>query len=118
MAEWFLPVLSHFQNKNPWSASQGRLRYRVLPVFPEEGEPTLSAEVWEGPWSYEFSVPEAAKTFPLSEAGLAALPVWLEEWRTAVESRPKRTMEENVRRRAASAQAQKEAEEKELFMKK
>ncbi len=118
MAEWFLPVLSHFQNKNPWTASAGRLRYRVLPVFPEEGEPSLAAEVWEGPWSYEYSVPEAARSFPLSEAGLAALPGWLEEWRTAIESRPERTMAENVQRRAASAKAQEEAKEKELHMKK
>ncbi len=115
MAEFFLPVLSHFQNGNPWSSSSGRLRYRVIP---DTGEGVLAVEVWEGPWAYEYSVPEAAKTFPLSEGGLSVLSGWLEEWRKAIESRPARTLEENVQRRAASAKAQEEAKEKELYMKK
>ncbi len=100
MADFFLPVLSHFQNGNPWSASAGRLRYRILP---DSGEGVLTAEVWEGPWAYEFSVVEQSQTFPLSEEGLASLPGWLEEWRQTVEARPKRTLAENVERRDAVA---------------
>ena len=35
MDELFLPVLSHFENGNFWTASGGRMRYRV---DPEPGE--------------------------------------------------------------------------------
>lgn len=100
MPDFFLPVLSHFQNGNPWSASAGRLRYRILP---DGGAGTLTAEVWEGPWAYEYSTVEATRAFPLTEAGLSLLPAWLEEWRVAVESRPRRTWEENAQRRDAVA---------------
>lgn len=100
MAERFLPVLSHFQNANPWSASDGRLRCRILPTVAEnEAESTLTVEVWEGPWAYEFSMVEEAKVFPLTEEGLAALPAYLGGWAETVNSRPPRTLEENIRRR-------------------
>ena len=96
MAELFLPVLSHFQNKNPWSASAGRLRYRILPTVAEqEADSFLTAEVWEGPWAYEFSTVEETKTFPLSEEGLTALPPWLVEWADKVNARPKRSRAED-----------------------
>ena len=105
MAELFLPVLSHFQNENPWTSGIGRLRCRILPtVGKEEGDGgILTAEVWEGPWAYEYSTVEAKRAFPLSEAGLAQLPAWLEEWRVAFESRPQRSWEENAQRRDAVA---------------
>ena len=46
--ELFLPVLSHFENGNFWTASGGALRSQVVP---ETGEsPRLTAAVWEGPW--------------------------------------------------------------------
>ena len=100
MAELFLPVLSHFQNKNPWSASAGRLRYRILPTVAEqEADSFLTAEVWEGPWAYEFSTVEETKTFPLSAEGLTALPPWLVEWADKVNARPKRSMAEDDGRR-------------------
>ena len=100
MAELFFPVLSHFQNKNPWSASMGRLRYRVIPTVAEtEEESFLTAEVWEGPWAYEFSTVEEAKTFPLTEEGLEELPRWLIQWGETVNTRPKRTMAEDQARR-------------------
>lgn len=102
MAELFLPVLSHFQNKNPWSASAGRLRYRILPtVAGEEGGGTLTVEVWEGPWAYEFSTVEETRTFPLSEEGLEALPSFLLRWAETVNARPRRTMAEDDGRRKA-----------------
>ena len=34
--ELFLPVLSHFENGNFWTASGGRMRYRVDPVKEED----------------------------------------------------------------------------------
>lgn len=99
MEEMFLPVISHFQNRNPWVASAGRLRFRVVPSFPEEGEPILTAQVWEGPWAYEFSTVEAAQDFPLTGEGAARLRTWLEEWAEKVNARPARTLAENVARR-------------------
>ena len=38
MEEYFLPVLSHFQNGNIWTGSDRRLRYRLVP-----GEEVISA---------------------------------------------------------------------------
>ena len=100
MPELFLPVLSHFQNENPWSASMGRLRYRILPTVAEnEADCHLTVEVWEGPWSYEFSTVEETKAFPLSEDGLDALRAWIVQWAETVNARPRRTMAEDDRRR-------------------
>jgi len=100
MAQFFIPVLSHFLNKNPWSGSAGRLRYRILPTVNEtEDGGTLSVVVWEGPWTYELSAMEDEQTFPLSEEGLAALPAYLEQWRQTMEQRPRRTMAEDWARR-------------------
>lgn len=100
MADLFLPVLSHFQNGNPWSASAGRLRYRVIPST--EGNETrglLTAEVWEGPWAYEFSSVEETRSFPLSEEGLESIVPWLEGWWETVEDRPRRSLEEEIARK-------------------
>lgn len=102
MAQMFLPVLSHFQNENPWSASAGRMRYRILPVpapEPETETGTLTAQVWEGPWAYEFSTVEETKTFPLNQEGLDALPQWLTQWADTINARPKRSMAEDDKRR-------------------
>ena len=74
MEDFFLPVLSHFQNENFWTASAGALRYRVTPR--EEG---LAAEVWEGPWRYEDSRVEETRTFPLSDEGLEELRTVLDD---------------------------------------
>lgn len=98
MAELFLPVLSHFENGNPWSASAGRMRYRIRP---EDGG--LTAQVWEGPWAYEFSDVEETRAFPLSQEGLDQLPPWLEQWRQTIEARPRRTLAEDIARRDARA---------------
>ncbi len=112
MAELFFPVLSHFLNKNPWSASLGRLRFRVIPSFPEEGEPILTAELWEGPWAYEFSTVEETRTFPLTEEGLVQLPQWLEEKAREVNARPERTLEENIARRVEPSAPEGDKEKK------
>jgi len=102
MADLFLPVLSHFQNKNPWTASLGRLRYRILPTVADtDPDSLLTAEVWEGPWAYEFSTVEDTKTFPLTQEGLDALPAWLTQWADTVNARPKRTLAEDDARRVS-----------------
>ena len=100
MAELFLPVLSHFQNNNPWLGSMGRLRYRIIPTVAErEEESLLTAQVWEGPWAYEFSTVEETAVFPLTQEGLQALSPWLAERGAQVNARPKRTMAEDAARR-------------------
>lgn len=100
MAQSFFPVLSHFENGNPWTASAGRLRCRVVP-----GEEGLTAEVWEGPWAYEFSQVEETRVFPLTQEGLDALPAWLDQWEETVNSRPKRSLAEDMARRDAAQNA-------------
>ena len=97
--ELFLPVLSHFENGNFWTASGGALRYKVVPDTGES--PRLTAEVWEGPWRYQDSTVEETKEFPLSEEGLEELRGWLARWRTEMNARPKKTLEETFAARAA-----------------
>lgn len=94
MGELYLPVLSHFQNENVWMASLGRMHFKVTP-----GAESLTAELWEGPWSYEFSAVEGQNTFTLDEAGLEALGAWLEKYAADVNARPKRSLEENLARK-------------------
>lgn len=101
MAELFLPVLSHFQNGNPWSASIGRMRFRILPPA-EEKDNLFTVEVWEGPWAYEFSTIEETKTFHLTQEALDALPQWLTRWAETINARPERTMAEDDKRRTGA----------------
>ena len=91
--------LSHFENGNFWTASGGALRYKVVPDTGES--PRLTAEVWEGPWRYQDSTVEETKEFPLSEEGLEELRGWLARWRTEMNARPKKTLEETLAARAA-----------------
>ena len=81
MEELFLPVLSHFQNGNFWTASGGRMQCRVDP-----GEEALTAQVWEGPWNQGDSIMEETRDFPLTDE---------------MNARPPRTLAENLRRRDA-----------------
>ena len=96
MEGFFLPVLSHFQNENFWTASAGRMRYQVTPE-----EENLAAEVWEGPWGYAFSAVEEKRYFPMTAQGLEELRGWLARWRTEMNARPKKTLEETLAARAA-----------------
>lgn len=122
MAPLFLPVLSHFENKNRWSSSAGRLRYLITPhlaplpkgMEEADGAPpgsTLTVEVWEGPWAYEFSTVEHTETFPLTQEGLNALPPFLQTWQAAMDARPERALAENIARRDAAEAARKSAGE-------
>ena len=96
MEELFLPVLSHFQNGNFWTASGGRMQCRVDP-----GEEALTAQVWEGPWNQEDSIMEETRDFPLTDGGLEELRAWLLAWTAEMNARPPRTLAENLRRRDA-----------------
>ena len=101
--ELFLPVLSHFENENFWTASGGAMRYRVDPVKEEgAGAPTaLLAQVWQGPWNQADSRVEATETFPLSEEGLSGLRTWLLKWQAEMNARPPRTLAETIAARDA-----------------
>ena len=96
MAEFYLPVLSHFQNGNFWTASDRRMRYRVDP----EGE-ELVTQVWEGPWEEADSEMEDHQRFPLSEEGLTAIQEWAAGWSETINSRPALTLAETIQRRDA-----------------
>ncbi len=103
MAVTFLPVLSHFQNLNPWLAGDGRLRFRIVPTLPEGEEGSLTVQVWEGPWAYEFASVEETQVFPLTQEGLEAVQGWLDQWSAAVNARPERTLAENISRKVKPA---------------
>lgn len=105
MDELFLPVLSHFRNGNFWSASLGRMNFRVTP-----GEDTLTAEVWEGPWCYQLSRVEEQTEFPLDEAGLKAVAAWAVRWGETINARPRRSMAETLADREAVLAARREQE--------
>ena len=103
--ELFLPVLSHFENGNFWTASGGRMRYRVDPVKEEDVWTALSAQVWEGPWSLADSTVEETAGFPLTEEGLQQLRAWVLDWQGRINARPPRTMAETIQARDALRQA-------------
>ena len=117
MEVMFLPVLSHFQNENIWIASDGKLRYQVSPVTVEKEDGTkeelLIGEVWEGPWSREFSEIEAVEEFPMTDDGIEELRAWLILESMDINARPDKSLEENMARREAAIQAGKDAENKE-----
>lgn len=96
--ETFMPVLSHFENGNPWSASAGALRWRIIPQLEEE-PPVLRVEVWQAPFSYEFSAVEETKDFPLTQEGLTAIPAWLDHWQEEMDGRPRPTLAELLAKR-------------------
>ena len=107
----FLPVLSHFENDNFWTASGGRMRYRVDPVKgDEEHPPSLTAQVWEGPWRLQDSTVEETVSFPLSEEGLKQLRAWALGWQETINARPARTLAETIAARDAHRAAQTEGE--------
>ena len=98
----FLPVLSHFENDNFWTASGGRMRYRVDPVKgDEEHPPSLTAQVWEGPWRLQDSTVEETKSFPMTEEGLEGLRAWVLAWQQTINARPERSLAETIQARDA-----------------
>ncbi|MFQ9918391.1 MAG: hypothetical protein ACLRWQ_20505 [Flavonifractor plautii] len=63
--ELFLPVLSHFENGNFWTASGGPCAARWCLI---QESPRLTAEVG-GPWRYQDSTVEETKEFPSVRRG-------------------------------------------------
>ena len=109
----FLPVLSHFENENFWTASGGRMRYRVDPVKgDEENPPFLTAQVWEGPWRLQDSTVEETKSFHMTEEGLEELRSWVLVWQQTINARPPRSLKETLQARDAR-RAELEAQSKE-----
>ena len=122
----FLPVLSHFENKNFWTASggrmryrvdpvlgkdqPGRMRYRVDPVLGEDQPPALTAQVWEGPWRLQDSAVEETRSFPMTEEGLEELRAWALDWQEKINARSPKTLAQTIQdrdaRRAALAEQQ------------
>ena len=99
--ELFLPVLSHFENGNFWTASGGRMRYRVDPVKEEDVWTSLKAQVWEGPWRLQDSTVEETKSFPMTEEGLEELRSWVLVWQETINARPPRSLKETLQARDA-----------------
>ena len=106
MDQMFLPVLSHFQNGNFWTASAGRMNYRVTP-----SEDKLTAEVWEGPWCYQLSRVEEKTEFPMDEEGLKAITDWAAHWRDEINARPPRSLADTLAARAEAQAGQQEKSE-------
>ena len=96
--EFFMPVLSHFENGNAWTASDGKFQYRLKP-----SEDSVVAEGWEGPFAYEFSTVEETATFPLSEEGLASIKGWIDRWAQTMNARPDKTLAQMQKSREEEA---------------
>ncbi len=70
----YLPTLSHWTHRNPWTGSVSLARYQVLP---RKEEDVLDATMWQGPLRLELSQPETTAQFPMSDQGIEALRQWL-----------------------------------------
>ena len=86
MAEVYLPTLHWFAMSNLFTGSSGMLRFRAKPnvVMATAKEvdfeaSTITVEFWHGLYCYEKSEMEGKADFPMSDAGLAAMKLWLEE---------------------------------------
>ena len=73
------------------------MRYRLVP-----DETQITAEVWEGPWSYALSRVEECKPFPLDEEGLKAIVAWIEAWTAEINARPERSLADTLQMRTTS----------------
>jgi hypothetical protein len=86
MNELFLPTLHTFAMDNIFTGSAGAFRFRIQPkVVKKENKKevdmdasTIFAEYWHGPYCYEKSEMEGNASFPMTEAGRAALLDWLQ----------------------------------------
>lgn len=86
MKEVFLPTLHWFAMTNLFTGSCGEFRFRAKPNVimatakeVDFEQSTILCEFWHGPFCYEKSQMEEQRTFPLTEDGLSAMKVWLEE---------------------------------------
>ena len=86
MNELFIPTLHTFAMDNVFTGSCGLFRFRAAPNVvkktPKEVDmeaSSITAEFWHGPYCYEKSQMEGKETFPMTEAGRAAMKQWLED---------------------------------------
>lgn len=78
--DFYMPNLATFLNDNSYLGSFHGLRFRVKPNLGKDETPgTLEALVWYGPLCLELSQVEAEASFPLDEAGYAAVLDWLDQ---------------------------------------
>ncbi len=84
MDELFLPTLHTFAMDNIFTGSVGLFRFRAKPnvVMATAKEvdydrSTIFVEYWHSLYCYEKSVIEGQQTFPMTEAGRAAMLEWL-----------------------------------------
>lgn len=84
MDELFLPTLHTFAMDNIFTGSAGLFRFRAKPnvVMATAKEvdfdrSTIFVEYWHGLYCYEKSTIEGQQTFPMTEAGRAAMIEWL-----------------------------------------
>ncbi len=88
MAEIYLPTLHWFENNNPFSGSDGPLRFMLTPhvemATPKEVDLAASSihgRLWHGPYCLEKSQVEAEADFPMEKESIDAIRKWLEEHR-------------------------------------
>ncbi len=79
-----LPTLGYLKNGNGWLGSAGALRFQI--EKPDEAGVTVV--LWQGPFSRPYAQEIGRETFPLDEAGLAALTRFLEDRAQALAERP------------------------------
>ncbi len=74
MTEIYLPTLSHWVHRNPWTGSIANARYSV---FPRAEEDLMDAASWVGPLNSTLSEMEQTAVFPISEEGIEELRAWI-----------------------------------------
>ncbi len=86
MEEIYLPTLHWFAMNNLFTGSCGAFRFRAKPNVimatakeVDYAASSISCEYWHGPFCYEKSEMEGAGEFPMTQAGVDAMKVWLTE---------------------------------------
>lgn len=80
----YLPTLSHWLHRNPWTGSVAPLaRYQVLP---RKEEDIMDASIWQGPLRFSLSEVSTTAEFPITEDGIESLRQWLMEQCTLINS--------------------------------
>lgn len=84
-----LPLYLYFKNGNPFSGSEGGMRYLIeMKKKPNPADESgkkkleyLTGTIWPGPWSLEHTAEEKYQTaeFEGSQQGLEAAMAWLRE---------------------------------------
>lgn len=82
----YLPTLHTFAMDNIFTGSMGLFRFRIAPQIVKVNqkevnleESSMLAEFWHGPFCYEKSRMEGAKTFPMSQEGREQMLQWLQQ---------------------------------------